>query len=247
MILAAAWVMENSAIRFYGIYEYHDIWTLKLDRVPLLVVFTWPIIICMAHEMVTQAYGSTRFVPLLSALVVLTDALFIEPIAVRTGLWSWRQAGIFDVPLAGIAGWFFFALACLLILYNRAGKNTLVSVLLEMVVIVVATHCLLVASWWLIFKWVGFQFDSWWVALAAGSISLLVSLYFKIKKTGGSIEPVTLLLRMPAAGFFWFQLIDRHCEPYILTVYIAAFTLPYMILFFHSLSTRIFAIRSVAR
>ena len=45
LLALAAWAGEDTCIRAYGFYEYSESWWLFLDKVPLLIVLIWPIVI----------------------------------------------------------------------------------------------------------------------------------------------------------------------------------------------------------
>jgi len=47
-------------------------------------------------------------------LMVIFDAAFIEPVAVRMGLWAWRNGTYFHVPILGFAGWGFLGFAAVM-------------------------------------------------------------------------------------------------------------------------------------
>lgn len=240
MILIASWIMEESAIRIYGFYHYHEIWTLKLGHVPLLVVMTWPILIYMAFEMASRVSSAgARFIPLLGALVVLSDALFIEPIAVQTGLWSWRQPGIFGVPPIGFAGWFLFASACLYFIHRHREHTFCAAQLLDVIYIIAGTHGLLILSWWGAFKWFHVQLNGFVTVSIAWGLSLLLSWVFLKKKTGLPIQRTTLLLRLPAVAFFWVLLLTDRNDWLLLVCYACAFIPPYLVLVLQSQTNRL--------
>lgn len=239
-IMVASWIMEESGIQIFNFYRYHDQWCFRLGNVPLLVVVTWPILICSAHELVFQVSLSSKLSALLwSALIVLSDALFIEPIAVRAGLWSWNYPGIFGVPLVGFAGWFFFAFFCLLFISNRDKSDFGVSDLLYMVLIVLATHILLILSWCFVFEHLVFPFNAFIIIIIAWSLSVTISFGLLRKKTGLLIRGTALLLRLPAAVFFWVLLLFSLNDLLFLLVYISAFTPPYLVLLFQSYTNQL--------
>lgn len=241
-IMVASWIMEESAIQIFSFYSYHNQWCFRLGNVPVLVVFTWPILICSAHELVLQVSLSTPlFVPLWSALIVLSDALFIEPIAVHAGFWSWKHSGIFGVPLVGFAGWFFFAFFCSLFLCNRNESDFGASDLLHLILIIVGTHTLLILSWQLVLERLVFQFSVFAIILIVWSFSVIISYGLLRKKTGSLIRGKTLLLRLPAAAFFWVFLFFNPNDLLFLLVYISAFTPPYLVLLFQSYANQLSA------
>jgi len=122
-VAAAAFLGEDSCIRLYGFYHYAPAWTLFLDQVPLLVALIWPAVIDSAWSIARPLVASPRRAALLAAGIVAADAPLIEPIAVRAGLWEWHRPGLFGVPVVGILGWGFFALAALTSAYASAAAG----------------------------------------------------------------------------------------------------------------------------
>jgi hypothetical protein len=238
--MAASWIVEESVIRLYGFYSYHIKWFFRLGHVPVLVVITWAILICLACETVSQvSLSNTERLPLYAALVVLTDAGFIEPIAVHAGFWSWQYPGVFGVPLIGFSGWFFFAFLSLRFISKQTGRDFSVSDVFYMLFIIVGTHVLLALSWWLVFKWLCFQVNVFIVIPICWGLSLAMSYRFFRNKTGLSIRSVTFLLRLPAAGFFWAILIFSRKVGFPLVLYAAAFIPPYLVLLLQSYAVQL--------
>jgi hypothetical protein len=113
-LACAAWVGEDSVIRVYGFYSYSPTWSAFLDRVPLLIVLIWPVVIDSAHLLARCLATGTARIAAASGLIVLADASLIEPIAVHARLWAWspdNPRALFDVPLIGVLGWALFAAA----------------------------------------------------------------------------------------------------------------------------------------
>src|SRR3954465_1154321 len=51
LLAVAGFVGEDSVIRAYGFYFYSPRWPLFLDRVPLLIVLIWPVVIHSAWRL----------------------------------------------------------------------------------------------------------------------------------------------------------------------------------------------------
>ncbi|MFO0679145.1 MAG: carotenoid biosynthesis protein [Polyangiaceae bacterium] len=154
-VAVAALLSEDSVIRAYGFYFYDRGWHVFLDKVPLLIVCIWPVVIDSAWQVAERiAKRESQPVPWIAALIVLVDASLIEPVAVKSGLWRWTEPGIFRVPPVGILGWalFTFAFVALSAPSPRTGgtdsapawKRTLLAVVLAPV----ATHAMLLLAWW---------------------------------------------------------------------------------------------------
>lgn len=226
LLSVAAWIAEDTCIRLYGFYSYSPRWSLFIDRVPLAIVVIWPIVIHSATELAraltasTRAGTSTARFALVGALLVLTDASMIEPIAVAAGLWSWTHPGPFGVPIIGVLGWAFFALGAIWALEKRP--------LLVLVVGPLACHALLHAAWWGAFAHVTPSTATTpWVAVAVVG-SLLATLAVVKTRAFDKVTPAQLLLRVPPAAFFLVLLV-RHGHG-DLVWYSLAFAPPYLVL-----------------
>lgn len=109
-LMLAGWGAETVAMMWYDYYAYAPTWTLWLGHVPLAVVGVWPVVILTSYQVIraTVARESTPIkVALLTGLLVIFDAAFIEPVAVRMGLWAWQDGTYFGVPALGYIGWGF--------------------------------------------------------------------------------------------------------------------------------------------
>ena len=232
LVSAASWIAEESCILLYEFYGYSSNWSLFLTHVPVLVIVIWPIIVHSAWGLASQILRpGHRLVPLAAAAIVLTDASLIEPVGVRTGLWSWNQPGIFDVPPIGILGWAYFALLCILLF--EAGKRqngTKRFNLLILVLPVIGTHLLLLITWWGAFRWVKIAVDPRLVAGCTWALSLFLVYAILKHRTGTRVKRKTLLLRLMGALFFftWFAL--NAGDSTLLILYGVAFAPPYLTL-----------------
>ena len=223
VLAVAGFIGEDSVIRAYGFYFYSPRWHLFLDRVPLLIVVIWPIVIHSAFTLARRLAPRSRLGPLIGAAIVLCDASLIEPIAVHAGLWSWTEPGLFAVPPIGIIGWAYFAgaaMACL----ERARPVAAI------VVAPLATHVLLVASWWLAFKWLSRLLPAWPFAVAAWVVLGALTALAVRARLGRRIPRADLLLRGPGAAFFFVLLAIHARDLPSLVVYGLAFVPPYIAL-----------------
>ena len=203
-----------------------------MGRVPFLVTIIWPVIIHSAWDLASQLLGADRrLVSVAAAAIVCTDAALIEPVAVSAGLWSWNKPGIFGVPPIGILGWAYFAFLCVSWFERLQTDNA--SGLQEPLVLVLpvmGTHLLLVGTWWGALRWFNSPIDPMMGAWVAWLLS--VSLVYAIlrKKSGLRVERETLLLRLPAALFFFALLVLKSDASALLLVYALAFVPPYLTL-----------------
>lgn len=210
VIAVAAWAAEDTCIRVYGFYEYHAPWRIFVGRVPLLVAAIWPLVIVSARSIARALRpdaGEARLA-LVTAVLVLADAAFIEPIAVKAGLWRWTRPGPFEVPVVGLLGWAFFAGAIVRLLARRRGPVAILAIVLAPL----ATHVLLLAAWWGAFRRLE-EPASVLVAVALAAIAFATSV-------GGPIAwrelRRDLPVRVPAAAFFAWLLVRGGPTPALL-------------------------------
>ncbi len=239
LIATASWIGEDSIIHAYGFYQYSPQWWPFLDRVPLLVVVIWPIVIDsasrLADHLLAPPNGSSRRIPLaapaVGAAFVLADASLIEPVSVQAGLWSWNDPGVFRVPLIGILGWALFTFAALLLvrpLHAKEPRRRLA--LLTPLLAPLATHAMLLACWWGALRWVNRPIDSdfaialaWLVLGGIAVLSWRAALRHRV--------PVReLLARVPAATFFFALLAIHGRNNLRLVLWTLAFAPPYLTL-----------------
>jgi hypothetical protein len=225
LLMAASWLGENTVIHAYHFYAYSPRWSVFVDQVPLLVITIWPVVIHSAWDLAKRLSRRPERVPLVAAALVLTDASLIEPIAVRSGLWWWNEPGLFAVPPIGILGWALFAWACLLVFEHR--RLPMASALLIAPALV---HPLLLAAWWGALRWINHTVPPWPVVAVAWAASLGLALIAWRRRAGAAIERHELLLRVPAAGFFFVLLALHGAEQPALIAYAVAFAPPYLVL-----------------
>lgn len=232
LVATSAWITEETCIRLYAFYSYSQSWHILLSHLPLMVIVVWPAIIHCAWDLASQLLGyGHRLVPLAAGSIVLTDAIFIETVSVRSGLWTWQEPGIFNVPLIGIFGWACFAFLCAFLYEEgRRRNNPLWFSLLVIVLPVVGTHLFLLVSWWGIFRWINIPIEAKLAAATAWIISIgLVFVFFRFR-TRIHIEKKTLLLRLLAALFFFTLLVfNADCSVFF-SLFVVAFAPPYLTL-----------------
>ncbi len=233
LLAAAAWIGEDTCIRMYGFYEYSPGWWLFLDKVPLLIILIWPIVLQSARDLASCLWpGRERPSPLRVGLtvvgLVLADASLIEPIAVKSALWHWTEPGMFAVPPIGIVGWAFFAGIAVTLFEDSAWRHRPWYEALVLPLAPIGTHLLLLASWWGFFRWVNLSIPSWLPVLAAWIASM--SLASRALRTNARrrVPPVLLWLRVPAALFFFVLLGVYGRDDHFLVLYALAFAPPYL-------------------
>jgi len=211
---------EDSVIRAYRYYAYGGSWSVRVDCVPIIVVLVWPVVIDSAASIARMLVRGPLRVASVAALIVLCDASLIEPIAVRAGLWSWSHPGAFAVPLIGIAGWAMFAWAAVLL--TEMKRTVFVPLLAP-----IATHLLLLASYWLLFKWIAGPINDGTMVVGAWVVLSLLAIV--AARVGRRIPPAEILARAPGALFFFVLLALLGPEKKLpLVLYAVAFAPPYL-------------------
>ncbi len=223
LLAVAGWLGEDSVIRAYGFYFYSPRWHFFLDRVPLLIVVIWPIVIHSAWSL-ARRLSPRAWVPLVGGAIVLADASMIEPIAVHAGLWRWTEPGLFAVPPIGIIGWAYFAGAAMACLERERAAWAVV-------VAPAATHVMLVASWWAALKWISRPLPATPFVVAAWLVLGALAVFaWRLGPRANRAMRTNLLLRGPGAVFFFVLLLLHGRDLPSLCWYSAAFAPPYLAL-----------------
>jgi hypothetical protein len=232
LLAIASWLGENTVIHAYHFYSYAPRWTIFLDRVPLLVVLIWPVVIASAWHLVGYLFPArTGWLTLAGGMLVLSDASLIEPIAVQAQLWQWHEPGIFQVPPIGILGWAYFAGCCIFIMEknSRAKRHAYWDALL-LVFPPLLTHLFLLLTWWGGLRWVNSPISAAPMVAIVCTISLVLTYLAWTKESARNIPRMEMLLRIPAALFFFalLAMYGRTNPPLIACA--IAFTPPYLVL-----------------
>ena len=101
LVSAAAFglLLEEGDQLIFQTYHYSSDFILAVDRAPVAIGLTWALIIAGAMR-ITDALGvRRRYAPIVDSLLAIMLDLAFDAVAIRMGLWTWR-----DVPLAD--GWF---------------------------------------------------------------------------------------------------------------------------------------------
>jgi len=233
LLSVASWIGEDTMIRAYHFYQYSPRWSLVVDEVPLLIVVIWPIVIISAWDLVvafTDGRPSPRTV-VGAAAMVFADAYLIEPIAVASGLWSWNEPGLFEVPPIGVLGWSLFAGTTLGVfaLIDRHGRSGRAD-LLVLVFPVPLVHAMLLAAWWGALRWVNAPIPDWVGVATVWLICATLAALAWRHPTARRVARRDLLIRIPAAAFFFVLLGLEATNHPALVAYSTAFALPYLTL-----------------
>jgi hypothetical protein len=232
VVAVAAWLAEDSCIRLYGFYGYsRTAWRVFVDQVPLLVLLIWPVVVTSALDLARALRLRTARLPAALGVLVVTDAWFIEPIAVDAGLWSWTESGPFAVPTIGVLGWGCFA----------AGVGLALSrgwpVVAALVTGPLVCHALVLALWWGAFRWLPDTPHPWLHPAAAWLVALALVVAVARARPDGLRGLVWL--RAPAAVFFFslLWLHGRDDDDASLLAWSLAFAPPWLALLTWSTST----------
>ena len=108
-------LLEEGDQLIFETYEYAADWILAIDRAPVVIGLTWALIIAGAMR-ITDALGvRRRYAPFVDSVLALMLDLAFDAVAIRMGLWTWREVGLadgwFGVPAGNFYSWLFVTLA----------------------------------------------------------------------------------------------------------------------------------------
>ena len=233
MVTLASWIAEDTCLHLYSFYAYHPDWVPYIDRMPLMVALIWPGVVMSSLELAQRLLGPLRqrLVPAVAGLMVLADASFMEPLAVKAGLWRWFEPGFFGVPPIGVCGWAFFSAAAMAVFCrtDRTSRKWTAD-LWVLLVAPAATHVLLLVSWWGLFRWINFPLPGWGVAGVAWAISIGLTLLAVARRANLLVPLGAMSTRIPAAIFFFGLLLIHGRDDLALFAYALAFAPPYLAL-----------------
>jgi Carotenoid biosynthesis protein len=107
-------LLEEGDQLIFETYHYSTDWVLTIDRAPVVIGLTWALIIAGAMRL-TDALGvRRRYAPFVDSLLAISLDLAFDAIAIRMGLWTWRDIGPtdgwFGVPAGNFYAWLFVTL-----------------------------------------------------------------------------------------------------------------------------------------
>jgi hypothetical protein len=230
VLAVGAWLGEESSIQAYRFYRYASSWHGFVSDVPVLVPLIWPLVVLSARDVAAALSppGASRARLALAVLAIVAfDASLVEVVAVRAGLWSWTEAGHLGVPLVGMLGWGYFALGA------SWPRHRAVAIAAGLA----STHVLVLASWWLLFRWTarGELGSLGFVPLAAVA-GLGAWLAARARRAGRVMSPEIWGPRVLAAGLFFTLLVATAPRDGALWIHTALVAVPYLVA--TSLTTR---------
>jgi hypothetical protein len=112
-------ILEQANQLLYETYEYAPEFVLTIDRAPIIIGLTWALIIAGAMR-ITDALGvRRRYAPFVDSVLAIMLDLAFDAIAIRMGLWTWRDTGLTDgwygVPAGNFYAWLFVTLGFTLV------------------------------------------------------------------------------------------------------------------------------------
>jgi hypothetical protein len=113
LVSAAAFglLLEQGNQIIFETYEYSPDFALAIDRAPIVIGLTWALIIAGAMR-ITDALGvRRRYAPVVDSVLAIMLDLAFDAVAIRMGLWTWRDIGAdqgwFGVPAGNFYAWLF--------------------------------------------------------------------------------------------------------------------------------------------
>ena len=117
LVSAAAFglLLEQGDQLIFETYHYSPDFILAIDRAPVVIGLTWALIIAGAMR-ITDALGvRRRYAPFVDSVLALMLDIAFDAVAIRMGLWTWRDVGLgdgwFGVPAGNFYSWLFVTLA----------------------------------------------------------------------------------------------------------------------------------------
>ena len=104
-------LLEQGNQVIFETYEYSPDFVLAIDRAPIVIGLTWALIIAGAMR-ITDALGvRERYAPIVDSVLAIALDLAFDAVAIRMGLWTWRDIGPdqgwFGVPAGNFYAWLF--------------------------------------------------------------------------------------------------------------------------------------------
>jgi hypothetical protein len=104
-------LLEEGDQIVFETYHYSAGWILAIDRAPVVIGLTWALLLAGAMR-ITDALGvRRRWAPFVDSILAISLDLAFDAIAIRMGLWTWRELGAtdgwFGVPAGNFYAWLF--------------------------------------------------------------------------------------------------------------------------------------------
>lgn len=146
-------LLEQANQVIFETYEYSPDFALAIDRAPIVIGLTWALIIAGAMR-ITDALGvRRRYAPFVDSILAISLDLAFDAVAIRMGLWTWRdigpEMGWFGVPAGNFYAWLFVTFGFSLVTrwLRDAAHRRRASEWLQLLVPVPAFGVLIAAIW----------------------------------------------------------------------------------------------------
>ena len=108
-------LLEQANQAIFETYEYSPEFALAIDRAPVVIGLSWALILAGAMR-ITDALGvRRRYAPFVDSVLAIMLDLAFDAVAIRMGLWTWREIGPHDgwfgVPAGNFYAWLFVTLS----------------------------------------------------------------------------------------------------------------------------------------
>jgi len=102
----------------FGNYEYGNALGIKLMGVPIIIGLNWIVVIAASYSFCSTFIKNKSALIVTSAIAATMMDVFIEPVAIKYGFWSWENN---IIPIFNFICWFIFSLLFSLI-YSKLQK-----------------------------------------------------------------------------------------------------------------------------
>lgn len=90
----------------FGSYSYGEVLGIKLIKTPLLIGVNWFMLVYLCWDILGRTKLNVFFRITLSAALMLLYDWVMEPVAIKTGMWTWAME---DIPLQNYLAWYLIA------------------------------------------------------------------------------------------------------------------------------------------
>lgn len=91
----------------FGNYSYGNNLGVKFFEIPPIIGINWVVLILVTHSVALALTKSKLFTPILASLFMVGLDIFIEPVAIKSDYWVWKNNVI---PFYNYVCWFFISL-----------------------------------------------------------------------------------------------------------------------------------------
>ena len=99
--------------KVFGHYTYGNTLGMKVFDTPIMIGVNWLTLVYMVWIMLSGLKFHTIIISLLGAALMVFYDLFMEPVAIWTDMWTWRDV---EVPLQNYIAWFVVSFIFILLL-----------------------------------------------------------------------------------------------------------------------------------